>query len=309
MREYNPDTMRTAIGNTLRSAINGTSNNNLLFSGQDMLRASVHATYEAKLQSQQDALNVELNALLTLLAGGPDYEMKDVQEAMKSGLIEKQDAERIKNLMHEIAVLKNKRKSEEYCVKTFLATISDITTTTSGAQTTEWLGEESIWALSSLYEVVIILHQPNAADQTFDVNEKKKGKQIVHLYYNGVDHYTSSAPEASKSTNKSLGMRPRATAVVPTEVQSSENVESQLPVYEAPKYKERIVEFPCTQCDLKFDYEGPLNQHIQAVHNKRYECQVCNKLFGTMRDLKRHMAVHTNNTFIPDKDKAFCLHC
>ncbi len=53
--------------------------------------------------------------------------------------------------------------------------------------------------------------------------------------------------------------------------------------------------FPCDFCSKAFRREGALKQHRNAVHfkMKQHKCDLCNKSFAELANLRRHWKVHT----------------
>ncbi|CAH1792434.1 unnamed protein product, partial [Owenia fusiformis] len=52
-------------------------------------------------------------------------------------------------------------------------------------------------------------------------------------------------------------------------------------------------DFPCKLCDKVYKVKGDLLAHLREFHYKKYNCNVCGKMFGTARYLEVHMITHT----------------
>ena len=60
-------------------------------------------------------------------------------------------------------------------------------------------------------------------------------------------------------------------------------------------------EFKCPQCDKSYQYSSTLKRHMEAAHAGRFKyiCQLCEKGYTTLRELKEHTFYHNNEPQFP----------
>ena len=78
----------------------------------------------------------------------------------------------------------------------------------------------------------------------------------------------------------------------------------------SPNSKTFIKTFKCKQCGRRFKHSSNRERHFETVHARilRYECNICEKVFGRSDNLKRHKKIHEyeqilNNTDESDENK------
>lgn len=54
------------------------------------------------------------------------------------------------------------------------------------------------------------------------------------------------------------------------------------------------IEYPCTWCDKKYKVLSILNDHVKRdhLHERKHQCDLCDKSFFKVNDLKYHRRVH-----------------
>ena len=64
--------------------------------------------------------------------------------------------------------------------------------------------------------------------------------------------------------------------------------------------------FPCKECNYMATSKKRYNEHIKRKHKLSFRCEVCDKLFGLMKDLNRHKhSVHAEASYFCDKCSSF----
>lgn len=80
---------------------------------------------------------------------------------------------------------------------------------------------------------------------------------------------------------------------------SPEYVEQKLEKEIKPKEKHQSQPIKCEACDKVFLFNSHMQIHYARVHSELtpYECELCQKQFHTIHDLKRHLKSHSEKTY------------
>ena len=72
------------------------------------------------------------------------------------------------------------------------------------------------------------------------------------------------------------------------------------------KWKLRSIRsFKCEDCGRRFTQSNNRDRHYENVHNKqiKYECNICQKVFGRADNLARHKKIHTAHDYESEENK------